>query len=298
MEIVVVGHLSRDLVITPEFRRELLGGGPAYAMLAPKIGAFGAGIISKVGSDFDESYKITLMASGLNITGLYYEGEHTTRFVNEYDEEGTRTQLVEALAPQIVPSDFSEEHCLASIIHFSPLTSNEIDPACYDVAREEGALISLDAQGYLRSITDDSAIVPKRWPESDEILRLVDIVKLHDSELRSINSDTSELSAVSRILENGPRIVIVTRDHRGSTVYTRNSQVDIPLVLANAQVDTTGCGDTYTVGFLLEYLRTANVSRAGLFAATCSSFNVETIGPYDMPDRVMVETRMRPYLQA
>ena len=85
MEIVVVGHLSRDLIITPETRRELLGGGTAYAMLSPKIGAFGSGIISRVGSDFDESYKISLIASGLNLTGLHYEGSHTTRFVNEYD---------------------------------------------------------------------------------------------------------------------------------------------------------------------------------------------------------------------
>ena len=298
MEIVVVGHLSRDLIITPETTRELLGGGTAYAMLAPKIGAFGAGIISKVGSDFDESYKITLIASGLNLTGLHYEGVHTTRFVNEYDANGARTQRVEALAPQIKSSDFSDEHCRASIIHFSPLSCNEIDEDCYDVAREEGALISLDVQGYLRSISDDSHVTPKSWSESKKILGKVDVVKLHDSELKTINADESELSAVSHILDLGPRIVIISRDHRGSTIYTRNTQVDIPLVLSNAQVDSTGCGDTYAIGFLLEYIRSANVTRAGLFAATCSSFNVETMGPYDMPDRVMVETRMRPYLQA
>ncbi len=298
MEIVVVGHLSRDLIITPETRRELLGGGTAYAMLAPAIGAFGAGIISKVGSDFNESYKIQLITSGLNLTGLHYEGDHSTRFVNVYDTDGERTQRVEIVAPQITPSDFSDEHCRASIIHFSPISCNEIDPGCYHVAREEGALVSLDVQGYLRSITDDCQVTPKSWPESEEILQMVDIVKLHDSELRIINTDESELSAVSHIFDCGPRIVIITRDHRGSTIYTRNSQVDIPLVLANAQVDSTGCGDTYAVGFLLEYMRTANVERAGLFAATCASFNVESMGPYDMPDRVMIETRMRPYLQA
>jgi sugar/nucleoside kinase (ribokinase family) len=298
MELLVVGHLSRDLIITPEYAREALGGGAAYAMLAPAIGAFGAGIISKVGSDFEESYKTTLITSGLNLTGFYYDGAQTTRFVNEYDASGKRTQRVEALASQIGPSDFTDDHAQSSIIHFSPLTSNDINKDCYDIAREEGALVSLDVQGYLRSIADDGLVIPTKWPESDEILRLVDVVKLHDSELKTINTDESELSAVSHILNIGPRIVLVTRDHRGSTIYTRKTQVDIPLVLADAQVDTTGCGDTYSIGFLLEYMRTADVKRAGLFAATCSSFNVETIGPYDMPTRVMIETRMRPYLQA
>ncbi len=298
MEIVVVGHLSRDLIITPETRREAIGGSTAYAMLAPRIGAYGAGIVSKVGLDFEEAYKIDLISSGLNLNGLHYEGTHTTRFVNEYDNEGKRTQRVEALAPQIKPSDFGDIHSEASVVHFSPLSSDEIDRACYFRAREEGALTSLDVQGYLRSISKDGVVSPCNWPESDSILRLVDVVKLHDSELRTINADESELSAVSHILDLGPRIVLVTRDYRGSTIYTRNTQVDIPLVLANSQVDTTGCGDTYTIGFLLEYIQSANVARSGLFAATCSSFNVETMGPYDMPDRVMVETRMRPYLQS
>ena len=298
MEIVVVGHLSRDLIITPETRREAIGGGSAYAMLAPKIGAFGAGIVSKAGLDFEETYKVSLISSGLNLSGLHYEGAKTTRFVNEYDAAGNRTQRVEALAPQIKPSDFSDAHSKVSVVHFSPLSSDEIDSTCYHRAREEGALVSLDVQGYLRSISDTGLVSPSKWPESDRVLGLVDIVKLHDSELRTINTDESELSAVSHILNLGPRIVIITRDYRGSTIYTRNTQVDIPLVLANAQVDPTGCGDTYAIGFLLEYIRSANVARAGLFAATCSSFNVETVGPYDMPDRIMVESRMRPYLQA
>ncbi len=49
MEIVVVGHLSRDLIVTPEYERESLGGGTAYAMIAPHLGALAAGIVTRVG---------------------------------------------------------------------------------------------------------------------------------------------------------------------------------------------------------------------------------------------------------
>lgn len=298
MEIVVVGHLSRDLIVTPETRKELLGGAPAYAMLAPKIGAFGAGIISKVGFDFDSRYKTDLSSSGLDLAGLHYEGDCSTRFVNIYNANGERSQRVEALAPKITPSDFSEAHFESSIIHFSPLSSDEIDKTCFAIASEAGALISLDVQGYLRYISDDGAVTLQSWADYDQILNVVDVVKLHDSELQSISGDESEPSIVSHILDIGPRIVIVTRDLRGSTIYTHDTHVDIPLVLADTQVDSTGCGDTYAIGFLLEYMRSSNVRRAGLFAATCSSFNVETMGPYDMPDRLMVESRMRHYLLA
>ena len=296
MEILVVGHLSRDLIITPETRREALGGSTAYAMLAPAIGAFGAAIVTKVGEDFENEYRRTLESSGLDLSGFKVEGAKTTRFVNEYNQLGTRVQRIESIAPPICASDFTELHQNAKIVHFSPLTPDEIDPSCYKIVSEEGALISLDVQGYLRAISDDGHVTPKEWVERDTIFSQVDVVKFHESELKQADTTESELSIVSKILDYGPIIVLVTRDHRGSTIYTRNSQVEIPLVLAKAQVDSTGCGDTYAIGFLIEYMRSADVSRAGLFAATCSSFNAETIGPYGMPDRVMIESRMNTYL--
>ncbi len=298
MEIVIVGHLSRDLIITPEYSQEALGGSTAYAMLAPAIGAFGTGIISKVGADFEDDYHTALRSSGINLSGLVTDGKSSTRFVNRYDALGNRTQFVEALAPRILPDDFSDDHLDATIIHFSPLTPHEIDIECIRSAKSSGALVSLDVQGYIRDIDSNKKVIPRVWDDRDEVLGLVDVVKCHESELFATISAKSELAAASYILSLGPRIVLVTHDHRGSVIYTRNAQIEIPLVLAKKQVDTTGCGDIYSIGFLIEYIRSAGVRRAGLFAATCSSFNVETVGPYNMPSRTMVENRMRNYMQA
>ncbi|MHA1288919.1 MAG: hypothetical protein ACTSPB_16125, partial [Candidatus Thorarchaeota archaeon] len=90
MDIVIVGHLSRDLIITPETKREALGGGTAYAMLAPALDAYNTGIVSKVGEDFEEEYWNTLKSAGLNLAGLSKVGTTSTRFVNKYDSEGNR----------------------------------------------------------------------------------------------------------------------------------------------------------------------------------------------------------------
>ncbi|MHA2378671.1 MAG: carbohydrate kinase family protein [Candidatus Thorarchaeota archaeon] len=297
MEIVVVGHLSRDLIITPEMTREALGGGTAYAMLAMNLEAFGAGIISCVGTDFEEEYVQTLRDSGLDIDGLKYRGRKSTRFVNEYDENGVRTQRLKARAPPLKLDDMQSKHLGASIYHFSPLTADEIPISLIETARSSGGLVSLDAQGYLRACEGEE-IVQREWPDCDQVISLVDVVKLDDSELEVAVEAKSELSAVTELLGLGPRMVIVTRDRRGSTIYTRNIQVDIPLVLADAQVDSTGCGDSYAIGFLLEYVRTGDVRRAGLFGATCSSFNVETLGPYNLPNKEQVLRRMKPYSQA
>lgn len=297
MDIVVVGHLSRDLIITPKNKSETLGGGTAYAMLAPSLDVFNAGIISRVGEDFEQEYWKILESSGLVLTGLRKSGSRSTRFVNKYDTNRNRVQIVEAIAESITPADFSNLHRDANIIHFSPLTANEIDIDCIRLARSSAKVTSIDVQGYVRSIDSSGIVSPRNWIERDEILGLVDVVKFNESELKMSIDAESELSAASQILNLGPRIVLVTHDTKGSIIYTRDSQIPIPLVNVNAQVDSTGCGDVYTIGFLLEYVRSSNLKRAGLFAATCSSFNVETIGPYNMPSRLDVETRMRSYLQ-
>ncbi len=296
MEIVVVGHLSRDLIVTPDIRKEALGGSAAYAMMAPSLGAFGAGIVTKVGADFEPAYLETLQSSGLELSGLRIEGDSTTRFVNTYDASGTRVQHLEALAPAIRPDDLKEEHLDSKIIHFSPLTPDEINIKCIHQAKTGNALISLDSQGFTRAIGSNGIVTARKWRDHNNILSLVDIVKFHTTELHTTVEAESEMSAANQILTLGPKIVIVTHDQRGSIIYTRNSHVKIPLVLAKVQIDTTGCGDTYTIGFLLEYMRSGNIQRAGLFGATCASFNVESVGPYNPPTRVEVESRMRGYL--
>ncbi len=294
LEIVVVGHLSRDLNITPEQTRESIGGGPAYAMIAPQIGAFGAGIVTRIGPDFEQSYIDLLKASNLDLTGLRTAGKHSTRFINEYNKNGERTQRVEFTAPEIRSGDLLPTHLQANIIHFSPLL-HEIHPSCVEAAKSFGALVSVDVQGYTRRLEGDR-IVAQPWDDAQHVLKHVDVVKCSMHELEFIFGMKSELGAVTHVLSLGPRIVVVTKDQRGSTIYTRNSQIHLPLVLADALVDSTGSGDTYIIGFLLEYMRTGDVKRSGLFGATCASFNVESVGPTNLPTRNMIERRMRPYL--
>jgi sugar/nucleoside kinase (ribokinase family) len=217
--------------------------------------------------------------------------------VNKYDSAGNRTQIVESLANAITPGDFSDNHIDASIIHFSPLTAGELDIDCFKLARSNVEITSLDAQGYLRSIDSNGMVIPRNWVDSDEILGLVDVVKFDESELKMTIDSESELSAVSEILNLGPKIVLVTHDRRGSVIYTKNEQISIPVIRADTYVDATGCGDTYAIAFLLEYMRSSDLKKAGFFAATCSSFNVETVGPYNMPSRLDVERRLRGYLE-
>ncbi|MGY5852514.1 MAG: carbohydrate kinase family protein [Candidatus Thorarchaeota archaeon] len=295
MEIVVVGHLSRDLLITPSIRRETLGGGTAYAMLAPSIGATDSGIVSKVGDDLEQKYYSILQDAGLDLTGLVQSGANCTRFVNEYDDEGQRIQRIEHLAPSINAGDLFENHIRSDIIHFCPLTRIEIDLACFQKAARENALVSLDIQGFSRGV-DGDRVIPRVWNNPELIVKYVDVIKADESELLVATNTDDIQSGMNRLFEMGLKLLLLTCGRKGSTIYTPDEQIDIPLVLADEVVDTTGCGDIYAIGFLVDYNRTRDLRSAGVFAATCASFNLEEVGPYNMPSHSQVEVRMRQYL--
>jgi sugar/nucleoside kinase (ribokinase family) len=263
-------------------------------MMAPALGAFGVGIVTRVGADFEPKYINDLKSSGLDISGLRPAGLKSTRFVNQYNQEGVRTQRLEALAPEIRAMDFLPKHLDANIVHFTPLMQ-EVHPSCIEVVKSRGALVSLDVQGFTRTV-EGTDVVAADWVESDDVLRYVDVVKCDKRELDHVTGMQSETGSATHILSLGPRILVVTKEQTGSTIHTRSGTIDIPLVLADKLVDTTGCGDTYIIGFLLEYMRTGDVKRAGLFGATCASFNLETVGPYDYPTRTAVEARFAKYL--
>lgn len=292
MELTVVGHLSRDLIITPEIKREVIGGGTAYAMLAPSIGAR-TRIVSKIGHDFDECLSV-LQDSGLNLSALHRTSGQTTRFVNRYDSEGNRSQSVEAVAPDITGADVDEADVSGTIVHCCPLLG-EVNVSFLEKAAQHASFVSLDIQGYLRQIHDQEVQLTE-WNEKADILPFVDLVKADERELQYATDSVEEEQAAEHIMELGPCILLVTRNRRGSTIYTPAEKVDIPAIPPKEIVDVTGCGDTYSIGFLVEYSRTGDLHASGVFAAGCASFNLETIGPYGMPSRSEVESRITDYL--
>jgi len=293
LDIVVVGHLSRDLLITPTLRREALGGGTAYAMLAPALGN-DSGIVTKVGADFEADYEIILRESGLNLNGFTKSGQFTTRFINEYDQYGTRTQRIEHLAPPILANNLSS-HLETRCIHFCPLTRIELEKKCFELASKSDVLVSLDIQGFTRGVKGD-LVISRGWNDASEVLQYVDIVKADTSELLTITGVSSVNDARDFLFELGVNILVLTRDRQGSTIFSKSELIEIPIVLANHIIDATGSGDTYIIGFLCEYLESKDLFRSGLFGATCASYNLENIGPYNLPNRDDIEKRLKPHL--
>ena len=47
------------------------------------------------------------------------------------------------------------------------------------------------------------------------------------------------------------------------------------------RVDATGCGDTYTIGYLYQRVSGVGIEEAGRFAAAMSTLKIEKSGPFN-----------------
>lgn len=80
--------------------------------------------------------------------------------------------------------------------------------------------------------------------------------------------------------EWGVKEVLLTLGSLGSIIYAEGTFYKIPAYPAKNVVDATGCGDTYSMGYLYMRNKGASYEEAGCFAAALSTIKLEKSGPF------------------
>lgn len=295
-DLVVVGHLTMDVNVVGGRRLIELGGPPAYAMCTPALGLRRVGIVSGVGDDFPPSYLRRLEKAGLDLIGLR-RGRATTHFLNEYGEDGHRTQEVTAVADPIRITDVPETLWRAQWVHVSPVLQ-EVDSAIITAAKQCRAKVSVDIQGFVRRIKPDDVkrIEACPWKGFSRVARHIDVLKCDVEEIRQLTGRFDIAEAAASVHKAGSNLVLITDGIRGSYVCYAGTTYRVPAIPPRETVDHTGCGDVYAMSFLVEYERSQRPLWSAYFAAASASFNVETPGATGFPDYNDVAKRLRAYL--
>jgi len=292
-DLIVVGHLTYDLIVSPwKESSKSLGGVVTYtAIAAAKLGAK-VGIVTKVGTDFREKDLDCFKKADVDLTGLSVAGADTTVFENVYDEHGQRMQRLLRCADKIEVTDIPREYFSSKCFHFGPVF-HEVPHDVIKFVHNKGILTSLDVQGYCRRREGDLSINLCPWEEAKEALPYVDILKCDEAEAEMITSE-SNVNKAALILNNlGSKIVLITRGGKGSILCYEGKIKRIPAVSAEKLVDFTGAGDTYMAGFILEYLETGKPEWSALFASGVASFTIEGMGTSTIPTKERVLMRLK-----
>jgi len=277
-DLVTVGHFAIDQILSPKVPspEPTLGGSPTYVSLAASKLEAKVSVISKVGGDFPSEYVVWLKANGVDLSGLKQVREaSTTRFILKYGRRGRQLQL-ESRAPPIssedVPSFLS-----AKAVHVAPI-ANEVSQGVIDKLRGSTDTLSLDPQGFVRRFDEQGHVKLGKWEER-KTLQKVDVYKSSFSEIKAATGLADLQLAIRKIHSYGPRIVMVTRGMKGSTLFFDDKFYEIPACKSRVVVDVTGAGDAFLGAFLAEWVRGKDPVWCACVGSAASSFVVESVGP-------------------
>jgi 1D-myo-inositol 3-kinase len=269
--LLAVGHVTRDA----RPGGDVLGGSVTYGALAARKLGWQAAILTSAGPDFDPEREL----AGISV--FVRHSPVTTRFVNEYDEDGSRRQILTARAADVDTEALPSEWRAPDALLLGPV-AGELDgfSATGFEARSVGAI----AQGFVRQVGAEGRVSPRAWERPGRDLLGVHVLVLSEQDLPDADQRARDLLAEVPM-------VALTRGWRGLTLLTRHAVHEIP-TLPRPEVDPSGAGDVFASAFLVRYHETDDPLEAAAFAACAASCAVEGVGVSTLGDRPEVVRRL------
>ncbi len=255
MSILVVGSVALDSVETPFGAvDESLGGSATYFSIAASLYTR-VKLVAVVGSDFPSRHIETLEQAGVDLTGLQILDGRTFRWAGRYDFDLNTAHTIDTQL-----NVFATFHPILPEAHKgSPfLFLANIDPDLqFEVLQQvKGARLKvMDTMNFW---------IEGKREALTRTLSAVDVVLMNEAEVRQYAGTFSLIAGARKILELGPRAVVVKKGEYGCVMFADNEYFVAPAYPLEQVKDPTGAGDSFAGGFIGYLARTEDTSLAAI----------------------------------
>ena len=141
-------------------------------------------------------------------------------------------------------------------------------------------------------------------PQLQEVLRMVDVLMVNDSEARQLSGQFSLVKAARAILKMGPKYLIIKKGEHGALLFHEDRVFFAPALPLEEVFDPTGAGDTFAGGFIGHIAKTKDISfenmkTAIIVGSAMASYCVEKFGPERLKEitREDIDNRIQEFVQ-
>jgi sugar/nucleoside kinase (ribokinase family) len=271
--VLTVGSVAFDQITTPFAESgRVLGGSATYASIAASYLA-PVNLVGVVGNDFGENHFNRLRAHPIDLEGLQTDPSGPTFFWSGiYGEhfasrETTDTQLnvFEHFNPTLPVSYRKTPYVLLGNIH-PELQHRVLDQIIGT------PFVAADTMNLWIDISLD---------ELNRLLPRLNLFVLNDDESKMLTDESNIIIAGRRLMEMGPKIVVIKKGEHGSILFRSDGIFAFPAYPVTRVEHPTGAGDSYLgalVGFLAS--RDCNdfpaLKKAIVYATATASLTVES----------------------
>ena len=276
-DICCIGHITKDKIVTPHRVVYMAGGTSFYFAYAinqlPNDVSFSL-VTSMDPTETEPAEK--MRQAGIDVT--LNASRNTVFFENIYGEnQNERKQRVLAKADPFTIEQL--EHVDAKVYHLGSLLSDDFSNEVVEYLAKKGK-VSIDVQGYLREVRDEK-VYPIDWKDKLKVLKNTYYLKVNEIEMETITGLKDAHEAAKLLHSWGVTEVIITLGSEGSLIYVDDTFYEIPAYAPHEVVAATGCGDTYSAGYLYQRTLGATPTEAGKFAAAMCTIKLEHNGPFN-----------------
>ena len=284
--ILVVGSLAYDTISTPKGKAErTLGGSANYFSLAASLYSK-VRVVGVVGEDYNDKDLEMLTKRKVDVQGLQKVPGKTFHWTGQYKDDmneaitlATDLNVFEHFNPTL-PAEYrnSEYVFLANIDPILQLRVLE--------QIQEPKMVASDTMNFW---------ISSKLPELKKVLSRVDVLLINEGEADAIAGTENAIAAARKILEMGPKAVVIKRGEYGFVLYSKEGYFILPAFPIADVVDPTGAGDTFAgaffgylakrdLGYDLHTLKQACVQGCLLASFTVEAFGVERLKSLTWPE--------------
>ena len=291
MSLLIVGSVAFDAIETPFGKTDkIIGGAGTYISLAASYFHQPVNLVSVVGGDFSKQYLEQLNAKGVDLRGVQVKEEEKSFFwsgryhldMNSRDTLVTELNVLGDFNP-ILPEDYTKCDFLM-LGNLSP----DVQSRVLEQLKYRPKLIVMDSMNFWMDTAMDEVL---------EVIKKVDVLVFNDEEARQLSGEYSLVKAARKILNLGPKYLVVKKGEHGALVFNEQEVFFAPALPLEEVFDPTGAGDSFAGGFVGALARSRDLSfssmkRAIIFGSAMASFTVEKFGTQrlmDLSDREIDE---------
>lgn len=267
MKAIVVGNICKRIeIMNNKKSKPELAGSYISALTASKIG-HDVTLVSRFPDAIDSETEKKLKSAKLRLEKQNAWKE--TVYESKYEQQGKVTKVLSDAGPIVKVN--SGNYDVVLISSYYGYVGSDVLTALKKHG-ENGNILMLDAQSYIKHRGADGVLVYKPWLDKEKYLKHVDVIRLNVKELFYLTGKVS-LNSASDLLKLGPKVVILTVEDKCNYVFHDKTYTKMPFYKIKAKRKFyIGLGEIYDTAFALKYAETKDPKESGFFAEAAASF--------------------------
>ena len=298
MSLLVVGSMAFDAIETPFGKSDkIIGGAGTYIAWSASNFTKPIKQISVVGGDFPHEQLDALSARGVELEGVQIKTEEKTFFwsgryhmdMNTRDTLETQLNVLENFKP-VVPESYQDCEFLM-LGNLAPAVQRSV----IQQMKKRPKLIVMDTMNFWMEIA---------LPDLLDVISMVDVLLVNDTEARELSHEFSLVKAAHKIMQMGPKYLIIKKGEHGALLFHENHVFFAPALPLEEVFDPTGAGDTFAGGFIGHLAKTKDISfenmkTAIIMGSAMASFCVEKFGTQRLTEisKADIDARLEEFVQ-